>query len=81
MDFQELQKRLVAFLRAKVSNGELTERGMARITGVSQPHINNVLKGKRFLSREASDRILRSLHMDVLDLVRPEDILEWRIRR
>jgi hypothetical protein len=81
MDFQELRERLVANLRDRVRIGELTERGLARISGVSQPHIHNVLKGKRVLSVEMSDVILRQLRIDLLDLVKPEDLLEWRGRR
>jgi hypothetical protein len=71
----------VVFLRARVRSGELTERGLARITRVSQPHIHNVLKEKRFLSMETSDKILRRLRMDLLDLIRPEDLAEWHRRR
>jgi plasmid maintenance system antidote protein VapI len=81
MDFQELRERLVEHLRDRVRSGELTERGLARISGVSQPHIHNVLKGKRVLSVEMSDEVLRQLHMDLLDLVKPEDLLNWRGRR
>jgi len=81
MDFHELQMRLVVFLRERVRSGELTERGLARITRVSQPHIHNVLKEKRFLSMEMSDKILRRLRMDLLDLMRSEDLAEWQRRR
>jgi plasmid maintenance system antidote protein VapI len=81
MDFQELRERLVEHLRDRVRSGELTERGLARISGVSQPHIHNVLKGKRVLSVEMADAIMRQLRIDLLDLVRPEDLLEWRGRR
>jgi len=78
MVFQELHERLVANLRERVQSGELTERGLARICGVSQPHIHNVLKGKRTLSTEMSDWILRQLNLDLLDLLKPEDFFEWR---
>jgi len=81
MDFEELRERLVANLRERVRSGELTERGLARISGVSQPHIHNVLKGKRLLSPEMSDAILRNLRMDLLDLMRPEDLMEWRHKK
>lgn len=81
MDFQELRARLVGHLRERVSSGELTERGLARISGVSQPHMHNVLKGKRFLSVEMSDEVLRQLRIDILDLVKPEDLIKWRGRR
>ena len=81
MDFQELRERFVTNLRERVRSGEITERGLARISGVSQPHIHNVLKGKRVLSTVMSDEILRNLRMDLLDLMKPEDLLEWRSRK
>jgi transcriptional regulator with XRE-family HTH domain len=81
MDFQSLRERLIAHLRDRVRSGELTERSLARISGVSQPHIHNVLKGKRALSVEMSDSILHQLHLDLLDLMKPEDLLEWRGRQ
>ena len=74
MNFQELQYRLVASLRERVRSGEATERGLARITGISQPHIHNVLKGKRLLSCEAADTICRHLNLDLIDLVDPGDL-------
>ena len=73
MDFKELQSRLVALLKSRLRNGELSERRMAHLTGISQPHIHNVLKGVRILSPRAADRILRSFQLTVLDLLRPED--------
>jgi len=81
MDFQELRTRFVDNLRERVRSGQLTERGLARVTGISQPHIHNVLKGKRLLSPEMSDAILRNLRMDLLDLMRPEDLMEWRDKK
>ncbi len=72
MDFQELHARFIDHLRERVRSGELTERGLARMTGVSQPHIHNVLKGKRLLSPETADEILRQLKLDLLDLISPE---------
>jgi hypothetical protein len=81
MDFQELRQRLVAHLRERVRSGELTERGLAKISGVSQPHIHNVLKGKRLLSVEMSDEVLRQLRIDILDLVKPDDLIRWQGRR
>jgi transcriptional regulator with XRE-family HTH domain len=81
LDYLELQERFLAFLRQRVQNGQITERSLARLTGVSQPHIHNVLKGKRYFSMEVSDRILCRLRVDLLDLIRPEDLAEWRKRR
>ncbi len=73
MDFTRLQCRLVTHIRERVRSGELTERGLARVTGVSQPHIHNVLKGQRSLSIETADQILRELRINLLDLIREDD--------
>jgi transcriptional regulator with XRE-family HTH domain len=74
MNFEELHFRLTEYLRELVRSGELTERGLARITCVSQPHIHNVLKGKRLLSLQMADEILHRLQLDLTDLLRPEDL-------
>lgn len=72
--FERLEQRLLEVLRRKVTNGELTERGLARRIGVSQPHIHNVLKGLRTLSASVADLILEELGMSVLDLARVEEL-------
>ena len=74
MYFQTLQSRLVAAVRMRVRTGELTERRLARLTGISQPHIHNVLKGARELSPEIADLILRQLKISLLDLVEGEEL-------
>jgi transcriptional regulator with XRE-family HTH domain len=68
--FESLQLNLIQHLRERVHNGELTERSLARITGISQPHLHNVLKGKRLLSIQKLDRILSYLELDLVDLIR-----------
>jgi len=77
VNFKHLEHRFVCELRERVRSGAVTERGLARLTGVSQPHIHNVLKGKRFFSLEKADQVLRSLGLDVLDLIDP---YEWNQR-
>ena len=67
--FERLQLNLIQHLRDRVRSGELTERSLARITGISQPHLHNVLKGKRLLSLEKLDRILAYLELDLRDLI------------
>ncbi|MBS1856033.1 MAG: XRE family transcriptional regulator [Acidobacteria bacterium] len=81
MTFLQLQQRLLEHLRLRVQSGEATERGLARLAGVSQPHLHNVLKGKRLLSVEMADEILRNLQIGVLDLIQPADIERWRERK
>ena len=70
MNFMDLQQYMICIVRERVHSGDLTERGLARLTGISQPHIHNVLKGKRVLSIDSADLILASLHLDVRDLIR-----------
>lgn len=73
MDFRLLQIRLVSHVRARVRNGELTECALARITGISQPHIHNVLKGTRLLSMHMADQLLQRLRINLADLLTPAD--------
>jgi hypothetical protein len=80
MTLGDLQQRFVALLRKRIRNGELTERGLARMVGVSQPHMHNVLKGKRAFSIETTDDIMRRLRVDVLDLIEPAEWAESRKR-
>jgi transcriptional regulator with XRE-family HTH domain len=74
IDFRFLRLRLVTHLKEKVRNGELTERSLARLAGLSQPHAHNVLKGVRVLSGEMADRILQRLHLDLLDLLALDEV-------
>jgi transcriptional regulator with XRE-family HTH domain len=81
MDFQELERRFIELLRQRIRSGELTERKLARMAGISQPHVHNVLKGKRIFSLSMADSILHILRLDVLDLIEPEEAAEIRRRR
>ena len=81
LDFAELQRRLVAYLSEKVRNGDITERRLARITGVSQPHMHHVLCGKRGFSMEMADQVMRALRKNLVDFLEPEDIAEWNRRK
>jgi len=76
MNFQDLHGQLTAYLKVCIQRGEVTERGLARLTGVSQPHIHNVLKGKRVLSAQKADEILRRMHVDLEDLLRRKDLCD-----
>jgi hypothetical protein len=81
MTFYELQQRLLEELRQRVRSGAATERGLARTSGISQPHLHNVLKGKRLLSMDKADELLRHLQIDILQLIHPEELRESSRRR
>ena len=80
MTFQDARRKLLAFVWDEVRNGELTERGLARLIGISQPHAHNVLKGVRTLSPEVFDLLLKYLHLSLLDLASIEE-LEAQVER
>jgi hypothetical protein len=44
-----------------VRAGEISERRLARDSGISQPHLHNVFKGIRTLSLNAADRLMHAL--------------------
>ena len=69
MDFQELQGRFIDHLRARIRSGQLTERRLAKLAGISQPHMHNVLRRKRGISIEMADVILQVLRIDLYDLL------------
>src|SRR5687767_10533790 len=73
MCFEILQSRLVSRLRSRVRNGEVSERRIARLTGISQPHIHNVLKGARCLSSEIADLLLLHMNISLTDLLEPAE--------
>jgi hypothetical protein len=79
LTYQDVQLKLLAYVRSQISNGELTERGFARLIGISQPHVHNVLKGIRNLSPRIFDQTLKYLHLSLLDLV-PSEELEVHLR-
>ena len=76
MYFETLRGRLIARVNGRVRNGEFTERRLAQITGISQPHVHNLLKGVRTLSPEMADRLLRKLKMSVADLLNSAEIAD-----
>lgn len=69
MYIRELQQRLIDLARERVRGGYLTERGLARMCDLSQPHMHNVLKNARTFSIESCDRLMRALDVQISDLL------------
>jgi plasmid maintenance system antidote protein VapI len=67
--FDVLRDRLVDQVKQRINNGEFTERGLARILGISQSQAHNVLKGARSLQIQLADRILTKLGLSAMDLL------------
>ena len=72
--FAILRERLLDELRRRVHNGEGTERGLARASGISQPHMHNLLKGIRGLNTATSDQLLARLGIHVTDLLQADEL-------
>lgn len=69
VSFRELQDRLISFVVKKIRNGEFTERRLARVLGVSQPQLHNVLKGARPLKPEFADSLCKYFEIGIVDLL------------
>jgi plasmid maintenance system antidote protein VapI len=72
--FTVLRSRLLAATKNLVSNGYITERGLARTIGLSQSHLHNILKGDRKLTPEIADRILDFMNISTIDLIAPSEV-------
>jgi plasmid maintenance system antidote protein VapI len=70
MTFAALLAAVLADVRLRISNGEFTERALARRLRVSQSQMHNVLKGARTLSPALADRLLATLGVGLLDIMR-----------
>src|SRR5437867_3568767 len=81
MTFQELEERLLGLLNQMVRRGEISERRLARLSGYTQPHIHNVLKGVRKVNARLADAMLQSLEISMEDLLEARTQAEaplWR---
>jgi hypothetical protein len=69
MYLAEIHRALIETAHRRVRAGELTERGLARLCGISQPHLHNVLKHIRALSTDSADRLMRALNLSTEDIL------------
>ena len=74
LGFRSLAARLARYLNELVRRGDISERGLARLAGYSQPHIHNVLKGSRKMSFELADQIMERLGVPLLSLFTQEEL-------
>jgi len=74
--FERLFRRLLAAVNLRIKNGEYTERGLARILGISQPQMHNVLKGARTLHVDLADQLLLKLGLSVVQLFEADELSE-----
>src|SRR5271154_7350360 len=70
VNFEVLKGLLIRFVTLRVRNGDCTERQLARLVGVSQSQLHNVLKGVRPLKEGLADALLKHFQIGLLDLLR-----------
>jgi plasmid maintenance system antidote protein VapI len=88
LNLDELTARLRAYIRLQINSGEFTERSLARVFHISQPHLHNVLKGARRFTLEFADQVMSKFQITVFDLISDEEIWnyfdeknpDWRIK-
>ena len=69
LSFQLLHARALRALQHKIHNGEFSERTLARLARVSQPHVHHVLCQKRRGRLELIDQLLRDARISFTDLL------------
>lgn len=69
MHLAGIHEALFDMARRRIRAGEVTERGLARLCGISQPHLHNALKGVRSLSVESADRVMGALGLTIEDIL------------
>ena len=69
LTFQDLAQRLVRDLGKLIHSGAVTERRLAAMVSLSQPHLHNVVNGLRRLTPTVADQIIECLDWSLLDLV------------
>jgi hypothetical protein len=67
-EFHQLFEALLNHVRGRISRGDLSERGLARLMGYSQPHVHNVLAGVRHMNARFADDLLGGLGLSLQDL-------------
>ncbi len=64
-------------MRSRINSGEFSERSLARVLQVSQPHLHNMLKGARGITGEFADHVMLKFKISILDLITDEEILAF----
>ncbi len=73
---EDLGRALREDLAARIRRGETSERRLARLSGYTQPHIHNILKGRRRLSLELADRLMQAGGLTLAGLLEPAAVLQ-----
>src|SRR5271154_4947132 len=73
LNFEVLQGLVIRYVTLRIRNGDCTERQLARLVGISQPQLHNVLKGVRPLKQGLADALLKHFQIGVLDILQERE--------
>ncbi len=71
--FKSAYATLLRRINKQIRSGAVSERRLARLTGYSQPHVHNVLRGIRGLQPDLADRFMEVLGLTLRDLSPSEE--------
>ena len=69
--FVELRQLALSAIHHKISNGEFSERALARRARLSQPATHNLLHGKRTGQLETLDSLCSAADVRIAELIDP----------
>lgn len=71
---EDLQRRILAHARAHVDRGAISVRRLATLSGWSQPYMQLVISGRRDITADVADAIVRTLGITAADLYTVEEL-------
>jgi DNA-binding transcriptional regulator YdaS (Cro superfamily) len=75
LKIEDILARLLHEVALLIANGHLTERRLARLTGISQPHIHHILNGKRRITPQDAASRERTVRIPLLQgFLGPDDV-------
>ena len=57
------RQHILRVCKLRIDNGSFTERALATMTGLSQPHINHLLSGRRKGTDRVIDKLAAAAHV------------------
>ena len=72
MDIEDLIASVIEMANNEVRSGRISERQLARCSGISQPHLHNALHGVRAFSPRAVGLLMKAMGVAVPDVI-------WRL--
>ena len=72
MDIEDLIASVIEMANKEVRSGRISERQLARCSGISQPHLHNALHGARAFSPRAVGLLMQAMGVTVPDVI-------WRL--